>query len=623
MKKLPFCFSLLAVLFACEPAVDTHALAASSSNSSSAHPALGAVTGFVRDPGGRPLAGAVISLLREGADEIVRQTKSTADGTFSVRVAPGRYILQATLAGFEEARFSSVNVAASDELVYRFNLQRAGEGRTTAEQRPDRDEAKFRVRAANSRRSIFQADESADGETVALAREAADRVETREQSAGGEQVLIGGIVADTQQEAADAAKNDQAQPLRGAVQTYFASAAADAPFLGFNFALAQRLNERLRFVIVGQAGAGSVSDRLDLHTRIQLNDRHTLRARFGAARLGAARTKTLHGNTLSEDAKNTLSQISAQALDEWTVRDGVVVVLGFDYARFLSGGGRSRTFAPRLGVQFDANASTRLRAAYAPGERRNTAGEFGRIEFEDGDVIIEDAVEAAQATQMSTGEVLIERSRRLEFGVERILDNRSRIEATGFFDTTDDRGIGLLRLPASGFRGRDEAEFTHFAEQEGGARGVRVVYARRLNGRTNFSAGYSFGRGQELAADAGTNLEEQAPGSIFRNAYFHTGAAQVDADFETGTQVQAVVRFSSQATVFAVDPFAGQLAVYDPSLSILVTQELPSFGLPVRLKAIVDARNLLDMGAVSEDADSSVLVSAMRRSVRGGIAVRF
>jgi hypothetical protein len=43
----------------------------------------------------------------------------------------------------------------------------------------------------------------------------------------------------------------------------------------------------------------------------------------------------------------------------------------------------------------------------------------------------------------------------------------------------------------------------------------------------------------------------------------------------------------------------------------------------VRLKAIVDARNLFDLGAISEDADSSTLASVMRRSVRGGIAVRF
>ena len=37
------------------------------------------------------------------------------------------------------------------------------------------------------------------------------------------------------------------------------------------------------------------------------------------------------------------------------------------------------------------------------------------------------------------------------------------------------------------------------------------------------------------------------------------------------------MRFSPNATVFAIDPFAGRLGVYDPSLSIQVTQDLRGF----------------------------------------------
>ena len=50
--------------------------------------------------------------------------------------------------------------------------------------------------------------------------------------------------------------------------------------------------------------------------------------------------------------------MSVRAVDEWIVRDGVVVVLGLDYSRFL-GAGNGAAFSPRLGVQFDANARTR------------------------------------------------------------------------------------------------------------------------------------------------------------------------------------------------------------------------------------------------------------------------
>jgi len=75
--------------------------------------------------------------------------------------------------------------------------------------------------------------------------------------------------------------------------------------------------------------------------------------------------------------------------------------------------------------------------------------------------------------------------------------------------------------------------------------------------------------------------------------------------------------------VFAIDPFAGRLGVYDPSLSIQVMQELPSFGLPVRAEAILDARNLLDAQTSSENGEVLTFFGNGRRSVRGGISVRF
>src|SRR5436305_1645495 len=63
------------------------------------------------------------------------------------------------------ATFTSVQVAPSTELVYRFNLQPVGEGRTLPERRPDRNDPKWRIRASQSSRSIFNAGDAAD-ETV-------------------------------------------------------------------------------------------------------------------------------------------------------------------------------------------------------------------------------------------------------------------------------------------------------------------------------------------------------------------------------------------------------------------------------------------------------------------------
>ena len=110
---------------------------------------------------------------------------------------------------------------------------------------------------------------------------------------------------------------------------------------------------------------------------------------------------------------------------------------------------------------------------------------------------------------------------------------------------------------------------------------------------------------------------------LFESGMFQTAAFQLAAGFHTGTQVRTVLRFSPEATVFAIDPFAGRLGVYDPSLSIQVTQELPSFGLPVRAEAILDARNLLDAQTSSDNGEILTFIGNTRRSVRGGISVRF
>ena len=165
----------------------------------------------------------------------------------------------------------------------------------------------------------------------------------------------------------------------------------------------------------------------------------------------------------------------------------------------------------------------------------------------------------------------------------------------------------------------DSEGFNEFvANQQGAARGVRVVYNRRLNGIFNTSAGYSFGNGQKLSEEGITN-----PADTFEENYFQTFYGQVEADFKTGTSIRTIFRLSPEATIFAIDPFQGRLAIYDPGLSILVTQNLPNLGLPFRAEAIVDARNILGFqNSVSND-ESSLSFASQRRILRGGILVRF
>ena len=554
---------------------------------------LGTIAGSVRDHKGLPMAGVLISLMREGAAEVIKQTRSTADGSFSTKIAPGRYSLKAFAEGFNEVLFSAVQVRPADEIVYRFNLEPTGSGRTAVEQRADRDNVKWRLRSAHSQRSIFQAQDGDDADIAAAIgaeNTASETADATSESAGPE---------------ANARKRTQ-----GVIETYFSGANAYSPgYSGVNFAFASRAGDRVELIFAGQTGtSASAPQRLETSARVRANNRHVVNLSLGGVRL------PLQANLSSgASSGNSLGQLSVRAIDEWIVRDGVVVVLGLDYSRFF-GAGNANSFSPRIGLQFDANARTRVKAAYAPGgdETNLQSG----ASFEDAEVVFKQP--RSQPVAFVDGQAVMERSRRFEIGVERVLDNESSLEATAFFDTTTGRGLGLLSTPLSAFSGESGAALISVANQQGAARGMRLVYTRRLSSVWSASAGYSFGRGQRLSPNGITN-----PADLFDNGFFQTAALQLDAGLGRGTNVRTVFRFSPEATVFAIDPFAGRLAVYDPSLSIQVTQDLPTFGLPIRAEAIIDARNLLDFQAQADNGDTLTKAGFTRRSLRGGISLRF
>jgi hypothetical protein len=552
---------------------------------------LATVSGTVRDHRGLPLSGALIQIIREGAKKVVTEARTAADGSFSAKIPAGRYSLKAVAAGFSEVLFSSVRVAPSAEIAYRFNLEPLGAGRTYPEQRSDRDSAKWRLRSAQTQRSIFQANEGTDPTVAAVESEASTDDEVSVANAS-----------------ADESDKSSVRP-QGVVETYFAGSSnpLGSSYQGLNFAVALQASESIDFIFAGQTGTGEAPQRFEASARVRLNDRHRVGVTAGGAKLqtfGAIADKFAQGN---------LGQISVRAVDEWIVRDGFVVVLGMDYSRFF-GAGNDASFTPRLAVQFDATARTKVKVAYANMADRGDVQSVAT--FESSNAVFKRPT--TQPVAYVGGRAVMARSRRFEIGLERELSNRSNVEATAFVDMTSGRGVGLLAMPASAFSGDNAAAMIRVANQKGNARGVRVVYSNRLNHVWNASAGYSFGRGQRLSSAGIRN-----PARLFDGAFFNTVALQIAGDWSTGTHVQTVFRFSPEATVFAIDPFAGQLAVYDPSLSIQVTQDLPTFGLPLRAQAILDARNLLDVQTTTSNGETLLLVAPNGRSVRGGISLRF
>lgn len=546
--------------------------------SNAATAALGVIRGSVRDDKGSPIGGAVIAIWREGV-ATVRQITSNADGSFVTRVLPGRYSLTAMADGYSVVSLSNVEVERSDEVAFRFKLIRTGSGNKLSEKRSDRNNSKYVIRSNASRRSIYQNNE-VDGE------------------------IIADLETDLAEETTDAEENNSGRASQSTVETYFAAGAGNQHYYGMNFATVQPINEKLNLVFAGQTGIGSdAPQRFETAARFKLNEKHQINISVGAASLGKVQLD-------NDSEENDLGQLSFQAYDEWRVRDGIVLVLGVDYSRFV-GASNADSLAPRIGLQFETDSKTRLNFAYTTQTEQRTWQEAA--DLEDSRVLFRQPVFDSYA--IADRQVLMPKLRRLEFGIERVLDNSSNLEATAFFDTTTNRGVSFVQMPLSGFA-TDENPLT--AAQNGSSQGIRVVYSRRLNEIFSTALGYSAGRGQSLSEAGLTN-----PSELFNDELFQTFAAQVSANFDTGTEVRAVYRVSPRGAVFAIDPFAGRMAFYDPSLSVLVTQNLPTLGLPVRAKAMFDARNLFDLQTMAANGDAALRLNSSRRFLRGGIAVRF
>ncbi len=532
---------------------------------------LGVIKGRVLDEAGGPIADASVAIFRSGTSKLLKQVSSAQDGSFIARILPGTYTVLAVAQGFNPVTLFAVEVNRSAELTYGFKLERAGSGNTLPEKRRDKNSSKWRIRAAQTQRSIYQNQES--DQTIA-------EVDTTDadvpESDGKGQTVVGTYVAGT-------AKNN---------------------FSGVNFATLLPVNRSTEVVVSGQFATSSRAPaRLETFVKLDQFDGHTLRLNSAISRLGML--------PLANEER-ALGQFSIQAIDEWTVRDGVVLVLGFDYARFL-GGGDDSTISPRLGLQFDLDPKTRFRGALTSQFEQRSWG--NSIDLEGHSIAFAEPV-ALEDLFIVEGKPRLNNSRRMEFGIERVLDQRSSIEANVFYDTIIGRGVGLSSIDSNAFGdGLPDTLVTH---QQGNAKGLRVVYSRRIGTVFSAAAGYSIGQGQRLSSEALTD-----PARAFERDIFQSLFAQLAADLGNGTSVRTVYRLSPEATVFAIDPFKGRLAIYDPGLSVFVTQTLPTFGLPFRAQALVDARNLFDTQSVIGGEEGSWRLNGQRRILRGGIQVRF
>ena len=115
---------------------------------------LGVIRGIVRDEGGSPIGDATVAIFRGGTSKLLKQVSSALDGSFLAKILPGTYTLLAVAQGFNPVTLLGVEVGRAAEVNYGFKLERASSGNTLPEKHLDRNSSKWRIRAAQSQRSI-------------------------------------------------------------------------------------------------------------------------------------------------------------------------------------------------------------------------------------------------------------------------------------------------------------------------------------------------------------------------------------------------------------------------------------------------------------------------------------
>ena len=328
------------------------------------------IKGIVRTDGG-PIADATIAIFKAGTATLLKQVQSAADGSFLARITPGKYTVLAVAQGFNPVTISEVDVERAEQLTYGFKLERAGSGNTLPEKRLDRNNPKWARRSATLSRSIYQNSE-------------------------GEEVIAETV--DPEPERAEVDRKTQS-----VAETYFAST-DDGSFVGVNFATFLPVTENTELVLAAQAGAGSSApQRFETQAKFRPNDSHQIRLNASIGKLG---------NLERDSGTDTLNQFSVQATDEWKISEGVVLVYGFDYARFF-GAGSDFAISPRLGFQYDVNSKTRIRSAFTT---QTEDKDWSRaIALEDAHVIFREPV-AMQDVLIEDGKPVMNRTSRFEIG---------------------------------------------------------------------------------------------------------------------------------------------------------------------------------------------------------------
>jgi Carboxypeptidase regulatory-like domain len=204
----------------------------------------------------------------------------------------------------------------------------------------------------------------------------------------------------------------------------------------------------------------------------------------------------------------------------------------------------------------------------------------------------------------------LERYSHSELGLTRIVGDGLELTAAAFRDRTDIEAL-FMGMPD----GRSSILILDTSNMP--SEGIRLYANRKFK---TFEAGIGYTAVNGIGIDSHATTLDDMKEQLYRRK-FHVITAQFKAELPaTQTEITTVYRWTNDFSVSRLDPYQRLTEYNDPTLSLSIAQNLPTFRMfPGRVQAILDARNLLDQAFGAPRTQ----VGQYPRLVKGGINIRF
>ena len=588
---------------------------------------LGRIAGTVTDVHGHPLDGAMVSAFGPLGAELVI---SDGDGRFVLpSLAPGRYLLQAHVAGFATSRREFVLVTAGRPVVHAIAMSQASPSSATVlpamagfalarpqageqsadgdrdapsagEPGPTHDHAEKAWRLRRVRRSVLKQTERGAGDADAPGpappddrRVAVSRSVTTP-SALGSMPLSGEVNLLTR------GTFESASPLVGSTRPGgLANVSVGAPAWRGDWTAHGAMNTG--DVSSWFASGAYLADAGSAH-------RLGVEAAYGRQRYDGANPLAL------SLAPETRVAATVGAFDRWTMSPRLSLEYGGRYSRYdyIDGG----LFSPRAAITVTAAPGWRFRVAgaqemVAPGAETFLPSAGPGLWL---------PPERAFATVSRQGRLRSERTRHFDIGMERDLAGGVVVGLRRFHQDVDNQmvtlfGAGGLEAVPAGF---------YYVARAGSvaSSGWIVSFRRDMGSRFKGSVDVSIVEAQWGQANIGPVAAAEAPG-VLRPAVeqFHDVSGTIETEIpESATRISFRCRISGAFE--GVDP--ANPGALDARFDLLIQQALPFK--PVggsRWEALLAVRSLFFDPRETASLFSELLVIQPPRQVVGGVVVYF